>query len=253
MDTIRYERQGPLGIAAPGQGARQRDRRRAGRGPDEVTAEASADDGPCAACCWPPPTPSCSRPGLDLVSLIEYDRAAHAALHGRASRRCCGRSTACRQPVVAAVNGARGGGRLHPGPDRGLPRPASAARRSGLNEVRVGVPAALVGASCSCARARRPGGREVALLGRNFADDEALAAGLADEVADAGLRGDLPGAARGVRGEGRAMPSPPPRPTCAAGVLAEMRAREARRWIAMARRLVLGGDARAHEGDGRLR
>jgi enoyl-CoA hydratase len=122
-------------------------------------------------------------PGLDLVTLIEYDRpamerfmvkfaAALWSLYG------------LRKPVVAAVNGhaVAGGCILALTADyRVLCRKA----QIGLNEVKVGVPlpwsvAVLLRSSVPPQALTR-----IALLGRNFSDDEAVAVGLAHELADA--------------------------------------------------------------------
>ena len=120
-------------------------------------------------------------PGLDLVALAAYDRPAMErfmttfgitlwALYGLA------------KPVVAAVSGAAvAGGCIlalcadHRVLRRGAP--------IGLNEVKLGVPLPW---SVTCLlRASVPPQAlaRIALLGRNFVDEEALAAGLADELA----------------------------------------------------------------------
>jgi len=127
--------------------------------------------------------PKLFSPGLDLVTLLEYDRAAMGrfmevfaetlwSLYGLA------------KPVVAAVAGhaIAGGCILALTADFRILRRGGV--QIGLNEVKVGVPlpwsvAILLRASVP-AHALTP----VALLGRNFADDEALAAGLADQLAD---------------------------------------------------------------------
>ena len=120
-------------------------------------------------------------PGLDLVALAAYDRpsmerfmAAFAvavwALYG------------VPKPVVAAVSGAAvaGGCILALTADlRVLKRGAPI----GLNEVKVGVPLPWSVALLLRASVPPPAVAKVALLGRNFADDEALAVGLADEIA----------------------------------------------------------------------
>jgi enoyl-CoA hydratase/carnithine racemase len=122
-------------------------------------------------------------PGLDLVSLVQYDRASMErfmsaflvavwALYGLP------------KPVVAAVSGAAvaGGCIIALTADlRVLKRGAPI----GLNEVKVGVPlprsvTALLRASVPPQALSR-----IALLGRNFSDEAALEAGLADELADA--------------------------------------------------------------------
>ena len=122
-------------------------------------------------------------PGLDLVALAEYDRPAMErfmasfavtvwALYGLA------------KPVVAAVSGAAVAG----GCILALTADHRVLRRGapiGLNEVKVGVP--LPWTVTRLLRASVPPhslGR-IALLGRNFEGDEAVAAGLAHELADA--------------------------------------------------------------------
>jgi enoyl-CoA hydratase len=121
-------------------------------------------------------------PGLDLVSLVEYDRERLqrfmtgfgqmlTALYG------------LRKPVVAAVSGhaVAGGCILAMAADWRVLRRGGVS--IGLNEVKVGVPLPL--SVSALLRATVPPGAlsRVALLGRNFADEEALAAGLADELA----------------------------------------------------------------------
>ena len=121
-------------------------------------------------------------PGLDLVALAEYDRASMGrfmssfavavwALYGLP------------KPMVAAVSGAAvAGGCIlaltadHRVLKRGAP--------IGLNEVKVGVPLPWSVATLLRASVPPPSLAKVALLGRNFADQEALAVGLADEVVD---------------------------------------------------------------------
>ena len=122
-------------------------------------------------------------PGLDLVSLVQYDRASMErfmsaflvavwALYGLP------------KPVVAAVSGAAvaGGCILALTADlRVLKRGAPI----GLNEVKVGVP--LPRSVTRLLRATVPPQAlsRIALLGRNFSDEAALEAGLADELAEA--------------------------------------------------------------------
>jgi enoyl-CoA hydratase len=123
-------------------------------------------------------------PGLDLVTLTTLDRAAMErfmllfaemvwALYGLA------------KPVVAGVSGhaVAGGCILALTADHRVLRRGGA--QIGLNEVRVGVP--LPWSVCELLRASVPPNAlgQVALLGRNFADEDALRVGLADELADA--------------------------------------------------------------------
>jgi enoyl-CoA hydratase/carnithine racemase len=128
--------------------------------------------------------PKLFSPGLDLVTLAEYDRAAMERFM-RLFAEAVWALYALPKPVVAAVGGhAVAGGCIV-----ALTADFRVLRRGGvqvgLNEVKVGVPlpwsvALLLRASVPPAALTR-----VALLGRNFADEEALAVGLADELADA--------------------------------------------------------------------
>jgi enoyl-CoA hydratase len=121
-------------------------------------------------------------PGLDLVTLAEYDRPAMErfmsafavtvwALYGLP------------KPVVAAVSGAAVAG----GCILALTADHRVLRRGapiGLNEVKVGVPlpwsvSLLLRASVPPQALSR-----IALLGRNFEGEEAVSAGLADELAE---------------------------------------------------------------------
>jgi len=119
-------------------------------------------------------------PGLDLVSLVEYDRpamwrflarfeAATLALYGM------------RQPLVAAVAGAAvaGGCVLALTADLRLLRQGSPI---GLNEVRVGIPLPWPVAVLLRESVPRSALTRVALLGHNVTDDEACRLGLVHEV-----------------------------------------------------------------------
>jgi enoyl-CoA hydratase len=123
-------------------------------------------------------------PGLDLVGLIDFDRP-HLERFMRSFSRMLTALYGLRQPMVAAVSGhAVAGGCI-----LALTADWRVLRRGGvnigLNEVKVGVPLPL--SVSALLRASVPPGAlsRVALLGRNFADEEALAAGLADELAPA--------------------------------------------------------------------
>ena len=188
-------------------------------------------------------------PGLDLVALAEYDRASMErfmgafgvtvwALYGLA------------KPVVAAVSGAAVAG----GCILALCADYRVLRRGapiGLNEVKVGVP--LPWSVTRLLRASVPPQAlaRIALLGRNFADEEALAAGLADELAQGGgLRSRVPRAARRVHGQG------PARARHDQGLAARARARRddgarARAPAGLPRRLVLGEHPGADPRHGR--
>lgn len=122
-------------------------------------------------------------PGLDLVTLIDYDRPRLQDFMLKFAETMWS-LYGLRKPVVAAVNGhaVAGGCILALTADyRVLKRGA----QIGLNEVKVGVPlpwsvSVLLKATTAPTALSR-----IALLGRNFADEEALAVGLADELADA--------------------------------------------------------------------
>jgi enoyl-CoA hydratase/carnithine racemase len=120
-------------------------------------------------------------PGLDLLALVDFDRAAMERFMLRFAT-AVWTLYGLEKPVVAAVNGAAvaGGCILALTADHRVLRRGATI---GLNEVKVGVPlpwsvTVLLRATVPAAALGR-----VALLGRNFTDDEALAAGLADEVA----------------------------------------------------------------------
>jgi enoyl-CoA hydratase/carnithine racemase len=125
--------------------------------------------------------PKLFSPGLDLVGLYEYDRPAMERFMLRFAD-MVGALYALPKPLLAAISGhaVAGGCILAMTADwRVLARGA----QIGLNEVKVGVPlpwsvATLLRATSS------PGAlSKVALLGRNFEGEEAVAAGLADELA----------------------------------------------------------------------
>lgn len=122
-------------------------------------------------------------PGLDLVTLFEYDRPAMERFMSRFVDAMLG-LFALRRPVVAAIAGhaVAGGCVLALTADHRILRRGS---QIGLNEVRVGLPlpwsvAILLKASVPPTSLSR-----VALLGQNFADQEAVALGLAQEVMEA--------------------------------------------------------------------
>jgi enoyl-CoA hydratase len=122
-------------------------------------------------------------PGLDLVSLAEYDRpsmerfmsafsVAVWALYGLP------------KPVVAAVSGAAVAGGCILALTADL-RVLKRAAPIGLNEVKVGVPLPWTVTRLLRASVPPPALSRIALLGRNFSDQSALEAGLADEIAEA--------------------------------------------------------------------
>jgi enoyl-CoA hydratase len=119
-------------------------------------------------------------PGLDLVTLVGYDREAME----RFMLRFAGAVWALyglEKPVVAAVNGAAvaGGCILALTADHRVLRRGAAI---GLNEVKVGVPLPWSVTVLLRGAVPAPALGRIALLGRNFADEEALAVGLADEL-----------------------------------------------------------------------
>jgi len=122
-------------------------------------------------------------PGLDLVGLLEYDRPSMKRFMGKFAG-LVWQLYGLRKPVVAAVSGhaIAGGCILALTADHRVLRRGGV--QIGLNEVRIGVPLPW-SVAVMLRSAIAPGAlARVALLGRNFADDEALAAGLADELAD---------------------------------------------------------------------
>jgi enoyl-CoA hydratase len=128
--------------------------------------------------------PKVFSPGLDLVSLLEYDRPA-MEIFMRAFGEMVWSLYGLRKPVVAAVGGhaVAGGCILALTADYRVLRRGGV--QIGLNEVKIGVPlpwsVAILLRESVPARSLT----EVALLGRNFADDEALSAGLVHQLADA--------------------------------------------------------------------
>jgi enoyl-CoA hydratase len=122
-------------------------------------------------------------PGLDLVALVEYDRASMKRFMEAFAVAVWG-LYGLPKPVVAAVGGpAVAGGCIlaltadHRVLKRGAP--------IGLNEVKVGVPLPWSVTRLLRATVHAPAVSRIALLGRNFTDDEAVEAGLADELAEA--------------------------------------------------------------------
>jgi Delta3-Delta2-enoyl-CoA isomerase len=122
-------------------------------------------------------------PGLDLQELLALERPAMQALMDLLGD-CLRRMFIFPKPVVAALSGhALAGGCV-----LGLAADWRVLRRGaliGLNEIRVGVP--LPFGVARVLRASIPPSRlhEVALLGRNFSDEEAVTAGLAHELHEA--------------------------------------------------------------------
>jgi enoyl-CoA hydratase len=123
-------------------------------------------------------------PGLDLVSLIEYDRPSLGAFIARFTE-VVRALYEMKKPVVAAVNGhaVAGGCVLALTADFRVLRRGGV--QVGLNEVKVGVPLPWPVTLLLRQEVAPQALSKVALLGRNFADEEALAVGLVHELADA--------------------------------------------------------------------
>jgi len=123
-------------------------------------------------------------PGLDLQELSRLDRPAMDRFMRRFSAAVLALYT-FPKPVVAAIHGhALAGGSV-----LGVCADWRVVRRGalvGLNEVKVGVPLPFGVALIVRDAIPRTALSAVALLGRNFSDEAAVAAGLADELADAG-------------------------------------------------------------------
>jgi enoyl-CoA hydratase/carnithine racemase len=122
-------------------------------------------------------------PGLDLVTLVELDRGAMERFMLLFAEMVWG-LYGLPKPMVAGVNGhaVAGGCILALTADHRVLRRGA---QIGLNEVKVGLP--LPWSVSELLRASVPPHAlsQVALLGRNFADEDALRVGFADELADA--------------------------------------------------------------------
>jgi enoyl-CoA hydratase/carnithine racemase len=128
--------------------------------------------------------PKLFSPGLDLVTLLEYDRAGMERFM-RLFAEAVWALYSLRKPVVAAVGGhaVAGGCILALTADYRILKRGGV--QIGLNEVKVGVPLPWSVAVLLRASVPPTALTQVALLGRNFADEEARAVGLADQLADA--------------------------------------------------------------------
>jgi enoyl-CoA hydratase len=128
--------------------------------------------------------PKLFSPGLDLVTLLEYDRPAMERFM-RLFAEAVWALYSLRKPVVAAIGGhaVAGGCILALTADSRILRRGGV--QIGLNEVKVGVPLPWSVAVLLRASVPPTALTQVALLGRNFADEDALAVGLADQLADA--------------------------------------------------------------------
>jgi enoyl-CoA hydratase len=122
-------------------------------------------------------------PGLDLIELAGLERRPMERFMVRFRDVLLDLYT-MPKPVVAALSGhaLAGGCVLALTADRRILRRGSMV---GLNEVRVGVPLPFGVAHILRDTVHRPRLEEVALLGRNYQDEEAVAAGLAHEVHEA--------------------------------------------------------------------
>ena len=179
MKTLRLEKQGPLAIV-------RLDKPRGNAIDDELLADlrsACAElqrDEALRGVLLASAHPKLFCPGLDLVTLVGYDRAAMERFMTAFSQTVRG-LFALERPMLAAVSGhaVAGGCILALCADMRLLRRGA---QIGLNEVKVGVPlpwevAVLLRHSLAPTALTR-----VALLGRNFQDADALAVGLADAV-----------------------------------------------------------------------
>lgn len=121
-------------------------------------------------------------PGLDLQELVALEREAMERFMRRFSAAFLTLYT-FPKPVVASVHGhaLAGGCVLALCADWRVMRRGAVI---GLNEVKVGVPLPLGVASIVREAVPKNKLTAVALLGRNFSDDDAVAAGLADDLAD---------------------------------------------------------------------
>ncbi len=182
MSGVRIERDGPVAVLRLDKARGNAIDEPLAEALSEAAAELARDDG-VRGVLLASAHPKLFCPGLDLVALAAYDRASmerFMTTFGVAVWALYGLT----KPVVAAVSGAAVAG----GCILALTADHRVLRRGapiGLNEVKVGVPLPW---SVTCLlRASVPPQAlaRIALLGRNFADAEALAAGLADELADA--------------------------------------------------------------------
>lgn len=182
MSTIRFDRQGPLGILRLDKGR--------GNAIDDALLEdlarwavEAARDDQLRGVLLASAHPRLFCPGLDLVSLIERDRESMREFMSHFATVLWG-LFGLLKPVVASVNGpaVAGGCILALTADyRVLARGAA---QIGLNEVKIGVPLPWSVVMLLKSTVHTSSLAEVALLGRNFADEEALRVGLADALAD---------------------------------------------------------------------
>jgi enoyl-CoA hydratase len=181
MNTMRLEREGPVGVLRFDKGR--------GNAIDlpfvddlqAAAAELAADDA-VRGVLLASAHPKLFSPGLDLVALQSLDRAAMGAFMTRFGE-VAGALYAMPKPVVAAVSGhaVAGGCILALTADYRVLRRGA---QIGLNEVKVGVPLPWAVSALLKATVPPTSLARVALLGRNFEGEDALRAGLVDELAD---------------------------------------------------------------------
>ncbi len=121
-------------------------------------------------------------PGLDLLSLVDRDRPAMEAFM-LSFAEAVWALYGLRKPLLAAVNGpaVAGGCILALTADHRLLRRGAPI---GLNEVKLGVPLPWSVTLLLRASVPAPALGRIALLGRNFSDEEAVAVGLAHELCE---------------------------------------------------------------------
>jgi enoyl-CoA hydratase len=181
MSTLRYQKDGRLGIL-------RLDKARGNAIDDALLAELAAwageamNDEGLGGVLLASAHPKLFCPGLDLVTLIERDRDEMRDFMARFAQTLWA-LYGLLKPMVACINGpaVAGGCILALTADS---RVAARGAAIGLNEVRIGVP--LPWSVVQLVRATLPptAMAEVALLGRNFSDDDALRVGLVDALAD---------------------------------------------------------------------
>lgn len=181
MSTIRFDRQGPLGILRLDKGR--------GNAIDDALLEdlakwavEAARDDQLRGVLLASAHPKLFCPGLDLVGLMELDREAMREFMSHFATVLWG-LFGLLKPVVASIHGpaVAGGCVLALTADsRVLARGA----QIGLNEVKIGV--SLPWTVVMLLKSTVPANAltEVALLGRNYSDEEAMRVGLADALAD---------------------------------------------------------------------
>jgi enoyl-CoA hydratase/carnithine racemase len=182
VSSVKVERQGRLAVL-------RMDKAR-GNAIDEPFAEdmlaacrTAAEDGNVHGVLLASAHPKLFCPGLDLPTLFQYDRPSMSRFMEKFGDAVIALFS-MRKPVVAAIAGhaVAGGCVLALTADHRILRRGS---QIGLNEVRVGLP--LPWSVALLLKSAVPPGAlsRVALLGENFADEEARAIGLVHEVRDA--------------------------------------------------------------------